>query len=220
MAANPEEMFDDGEDHSLLDEAANNREAHATIFTGVTISDLSRLFNQERDKIRQKIVGVRPVGKSARGAPTYHIGDVAPYLVRASMDIEQYIKKMRPRDMPQALQKPFWDAQNGRLKFMQDAGHLWHTVKVQQVIAGLFKTVRQRIVLFADTVERQTSLSDEQRKIVQAMGDGLLDDIHRAVIESFKDYKPEGDRDEIIENGPPRAEYVEDQEEEDLFGGL
>jgi hypothetical protein len=93
---------------------------------------------------------------------------------------------------------------------------------VQQVVAGLFKTVRQRIVLFADTVERQTSLTEEQRRIVQAMGDGLLDDIHRAIIEQFKNYDPESDRDEIFENGPPSSTIHSDGggEEDDPFGGL
>lgn len=214
MAADPSEI--EGADDAL---AAESRLHYPWLMAGLPVSTLARLFRIERDTVRRKIAGLKPIGER-KGVPLYNVGEAAEYLVTPKVDLEAYLKKLRPQDMPQAIQKSFWDAQNGRLKFMTDAGHLWHTVKVQQTVAEIFKIVRQRVLLFSDTVERQTSLTDEQRRIVTAMGDGLLDDMHAAIVEHFKNAPPSGERDDIFENGPPSANLGQGEDEEDEWGGL
>lgn len=210
MAAEPDDFLDGEEGHA--------RTFMPWLMQGLPVSTLARLFRLERDTIRRKIADLKPIGER-KGVPLYNIADVAERVVTPKVDLEAYLKKLRPQDMPQAIQKSFWDAQNGRLKFMQDAGHLWRTERVQQTIAELFKIVRQRTLLFADTVERQTSLTEDQRRVIQAMADGLLDDMHAAIVENFKNSPVEGGRDDIFENGPPKANVAED-EEEDEWGGL
>ena len=66
------------------------------------------------------------------------------------------------------------------------------------VISGAFKVLRLTILMFVDTVEQRTQLSDEQRRIVQELGDGLLASLERTVEEHFADYKPADD-----EHGTP-----------------
>lgn len=191
------------------------------IMTGLPITELAKMFRTSNQNVRRKLASVKPVGERA-GDPIYNIADAAPFLVKPQIDLEEYIKTLRPVDMPVAIQKQFWDSQNGRLKFMQDAEHLWHTVKVQHVIGELYKVVRQRVQLMADTVERQVGITDEQRKIIQGISDGMLNDLHDSVIEHFKDFKLEGERDDIFENGVPMAQVAPDDiaDDDDPFGGL
>ena len=210
MAADPSETIED----------IGYRQVYDWLMKGLPVSTISRLFRMEVDTARRKIRDLKPVGER-NGYPLYNVAEAAEFLVQPKVDLEAYLKKLRPQDMPQGIQKQFWDAQNGRLKFMADAGHLWRTDKVQRAVADLFKVVRQRTMLFADTVDRQTGLTDEQRAIVQAMADGLLNDLHDAVIEHFKNLPVDGDRDEIFEKGPPSATLNKSTEEEDdPFGGL
>lgn len=209
MAADPSETSDD----------IGYRQVYDWLMKGLPASTISRLFRMEVDTCRRKIRDLKPVGER-NGYPLYSLPEAAEFLVTPRIDLEAYLKKLRPQDMPQGIQKSFWDGQNGRLKFMADAGHLWRTDKVQRVVADMFKVVRQRVMLFADTVDRQTGLTDEQRAIVQAMADGLLNDLHDAVIEHFKNLPVDGDRDEIFEKGPPSATLNKSTEEDDPFGGL
>ena len=209
MAADPSETIED----------IGYRQVYDWLMKGLPVSTISRLFRMEVDTARRKIRDLKPVGER-NGYPLYNVAEAAEFLVQPKVDLEAYLKKLRPQDMPQGIQKQFWDAQNGRLKFMADAGHLWRTDKVQRAVADLFKVVRQRTMLFADTVDRQTGLTDEQRAIVQAMADGLLNDLHDAVIEHFKNLPVDGDRDEIFEKGPPSATLNKSTEEDDPFGGL
>ncbi len=209
MAADPIETSED----------IGYRQVYDWLMKGLPVSTISRLFRMEVDTVRRKIRDLKPVGER-NGYPTYNVADAAEFLVQPKVDLEAYLKKLRPQDMPQGIQKQFWDAQNGRLKFMADAGHLWRTDRVQHVIADAFKVVRQRVLLLADTVDRQTGLTEEQRNIVQNMADGLLNDLHNAIIDHFKNMPPDMERDEIFEKGPPSATLNKSADDEDPFGGL
>ena len=134
---------------------------------GVPVSLLADMFHTSRQNVRHK-AGRRETDRIPRRKPLYDIAHAAERLVKPKVDLAAYIKTLRPADVPVALQKQFWDAQNGRLKYMTDAEDLWHSVKVQMAIGDLFKLIRQRVQLLADTVERQTGLTDEQRRIIKA----------------------------------------------------
>lgn len=208
MAADPIETSED----------IGYRQVYDWLMKGLPVSTVSRLFRMEVDTVRRKIRDLKPVGER-NGYPLYNVAEAAEFLVQPRVDLEAYLKKLRPQDMPQGIQKSFWDAQNQRLKFMADAGHLWRTDRVQHVVADAFKVIRQRVLLFADTVDRQTGLDEKQREIVQHMADGLLEDLHKAVIEHFKSLPSEAERDEIFEKGPPSA-TLNKSEENDDWGGL
>jgi hypothetical protein len=193
-------------------------EARRIVHEGLPITELAKLFRTSNQNVRRKLAGLKPAGDRS-GDPIYNIADAAQYLVKPQVDLAEYIKTLRPADVPVAIQKQFWDAQNGRLKFMEDAKHLWHTARVQHAVGELFKLIRQRVQLLADTVERQAGLTDEQRQILEGISDGLLEDLYHEVREQFGALKVEGERDDVFENGPPAAHIVDD-EEDDPFGGL
>lgn len=173
------------------------------MLSGLTAVELATLFRVKRPAMVEAVSTLKPVGKRGR-TPTYAVADVAPRIVEPALDIETYIKGLKPKDLPPALQKAFWDAQEARQSFEEKAGNLWHTHRVQAVIGQFVMLVRQRLVLATDQVDRMAPLTEEQRRVVQHLLDQLLTELQRSVIEAFKDYKGSGDRQDLYENSPAR----------------
>lgn len=208
----------------MVDEAnkANFHKIRHEIMAGLPITALANMFRTSRQNVRRKLAGIKPVG-DRHGDPIYDIAEAAQCLVKPQVDLAAYIKTLRPVDVPVALQKQFWDGQNGRLKYMEEAGDLWRTAKVQYLIGELFKLIRQRVQLLADTVERQTGLTDAQRKIITGISDAMLIDLSHTITEAFKGYEAKDERDDALENGPPDTISMGDdspEDSDDENGGL
>lgn len=186
---------------------------------GVSCTFLAEAFHVSPHVVRRKLNSLKPVGERG-GDPIYDLAEAAQYLVKPRVDLAAYIKNLRPQDVPVALQKQFWDSQNGRLKYMQEAGELWRTEAVQHLVGDLYKLIRQRVQLLADTVERQTGLTDEQRRIIMAISDNMLIDLSASIKEAFTEYEQQhSERDDVYENGPPGDTPIDD-EDTDHFEGL
>jgi hypothetical protein len=205
-------------------ESTGLHKRRAELASGLPVTELATLFRTNRQNVRKKLAGVKPIGDRA-GDPVYDIYDAAQVLVKPNVDLAEYIKTMRPNDVPPALQKQFWDGQLGRQKFEELAGNLWRTEKVQLAMADLLKIVRQQIQLMSDTVERETGLTEEQRKIIFGISDNVQDSLHKAVLNHFQNYTPVDERDPVFEHGPPAQnidtgdDFASDADALD-FGGL
>lgn len=186
----------------MSDEPKGMHEFRRQMQQGVSATFLAEVFHVSPHVVRRKINALKPVGERG-GDPIYDLAEAAQYLVKPRVDLAEYIKNLRPQDAPVALQKQFWDSQNGRLKYMQEAGELWHTFRVQTAVVDILKVVRQQVRLFSDTVERKTELTEKQRALILGMSDGLLNDMYKAIAEHFGNYDAEGERDEVFEKGPP-----------------
>lgn len=185
----------------------------AEIASGLPVTELAKIFRTSILNVRRKLADVKPIGERA-GDPVYDIAEAAEWLVKPKVDLAAYIKTLRPADVPVALQKQFWDAQLGRQKFEEQAGHSWRTEKVQEAIGDVLKVVRQKVRLFTDTVDRESTLTEEQRAIVTRLSDELLEDMYKGVLEHFQDYDDTNERDDIYENGPPQPAAIAEGEEE------
>ena len=156
----------------------------AILYDGANLSQLGDLFRMDHRSIVAKIHKCKPVG-TRNGVDIYAVHEVAPYLVKPAYDIETYIKKMHHNDLPKMLTKEFWAGQRSRQEFEQREGNLWPTERVVGVVGGLMKLVKMSVRLMADAVDRQAELSDRQRNIVKALGDGMLEELYRNVIDEF-----------------------------------
>jgi len=160
------------------------------IYNGCNLSELSKLFRMDHRNLVEKLHGVPPSGKRGK-ADTWRVHEVAPYLVRPIFDIEEYIKRMHPSELPKMLTKEFWAGQRSRQEYLLKAGDLWPTDRVVEAVGELFKLVKMSATLAADAVERQVELTPRQRTIVINIMDGMLRDLRQAIIEKFEDRAPE-----------------------------
>jgi len=164
----------------------NDDESRALLYDGASLSQLALLFDLDNREIARKLHGVSPCGER-QGYPIYRVKDAAPFLVPPeTRDIEKAIKRMSPKDLPPALTKEYWSAQQARLKFEEDNGDLWRTGDVIEAMSETFKTLRMSILLLRDQVERQTDLTDRQRDIIQTSIDELLNRLADSLLKRFQ----------------------------------
>lgn len=209
------------EDVDAVDTTVQDEATKAMLFDGASVSQLAALFGSDNRTIAKKIQGLRPCGRR-KGHPIYAVKEAAAYLVTPNIDIEAAIRKMRPEDLPAALQREFWTAQSARQKFEEDRGDLWRTDDVIERFAEVFKTMRTTLLMIPDTVERDSMMTDKQKAVVQAIVDTALRDLHKNLISQFENEPdrvhdtPESDDTEVAGDEPERPGEDEDDPAADL----
>ena len=152
-----------------------------------SLFQLSQLFRTDPKSLPKRLFGVRPATKRA-GHPVYNIKEAAARLVEPGYEIEEYIRGMNHTQLPPMLGKEFWNAQQARLKFEKEMGRSYDIEQVIAAISELYQTARMSMLLLADSIERQTSLTEEQRSIIKTEIDGAIDECRNKIVERFKDY--------------------------------
>lgn len=161
---------------------ARSNEEKLALFEGVSISVLAQIFGKDKRAVSEAIKSVRPSGMRG-GYPVYALRDVAKYLVEPVVDIEQYLAKANPKNLPAEFQKDYWTAMLNRQKYEQQKGELWPTGDVLRVFSDVFKKFTMGVRLFSDSVESRTELTEKQRQIINELADGLLNDMRTVLIE-------------------------------------
>jgi hypothetical protein len=184
---------------------------------GLPITTLGEIFKLDHKEVARRLAGrVTPLPSKDKYT-RYRIRDAAPYLCEITTDPEELIKRLSAMKLPPALQDAFWKAQLSRQKYESARGELWSTSRVFDVISSAFKVIRLTILMFTDTVEQRTELNPDQRRIIQELGDGLLQSLNKTLQDEFAFYVPAPD-----EHGAPLSDQEvvsapADDEEEDPF---
>lgn len=154
-----------------------------------TMAQLAQLFHTDAKTLPRRLRGIRPAG-IRNNTRTYDIRDAASRLVKPGYSIEQYLQRMHANELPVGLMKEFWAGQKSRQEFETRAGDLWSTAEVVEALAEAFKTARMTILLMPEGIERETGVTDSQRKILRRLTDGLIDDLREVLVEKFENYVP------------------------------
>jgi hypothetical protein len=151
---------------------------------GGTISDLAALFGIDRKEVRLRIGDIPP--RSKRGSyDVWRVRDVAPRLAKIDEDMTEMVRRVlatHHTDLPKMLSKEFWYGQNQRLKYLQSVGELWDTAAVVDLCGEVFKTLRLSLMLSADAVGRESSLTLKQRHTIETMMHAALEDAREKLV--------------------------------------
>lgn len=181
-------------------------------FSGMTVPRLAQLFRLDRRTVTEKLRAVRPTGER-RGAPTYQVVDAAPYLVEPIIDIAEYLKSAGPGDLPAALQAQYWNAQNGRLKYLEQSKDLWRTPQVLEVLTTVFRSLSQSLRLLADRVEAQVGITVAQREVIEKeISDKAVNMLRQRLIADFEFYIGIKDKEQLAEIKLDELDEDEDDE--------
>lgn len=157
---------------------------------GVTVAFLSQVFQMDPAKVKRLLVNCPIKETRKRGAKqTQHLYDLAKaaaYLVEPMITTEELLAQISKDDLPPAINTAFWDAQLKRQRWEENAAQLWRTETIRPVIGNMFQTIKFTIQLWADTIERQKGLSEEQRELLNQLTDSLQTDIYTAMAENAK----------------------------------
>lgn len=153
----------------------------ALVYGGVSAAWLGHVFGMDKNTIKKKLAKC-PVAMMKKNTPHYAIKEAAAYLVPPKVDLLSYIRSLRPQDLPPILSDAYWAAQLKRQKWEENAGDLWRTTDVLEVLGELAKTLKTTVQLWTDELDRIHGLSDEQRKSLTQMCDGLLLEVHHILV--------------------------------------
>lgn len=156
----------------------------AETYGGVSAHWLGQMFGMDKATVKKKLAkaGVPIVGRRGRG-PLFRLVDAAPYMVKPKIDVEEFIRNMRPNDLPPMLSDMFWAAMLKKQKWELNAADLWRTEDVLSTLGDLWQTIRSRVTLWAEDVDRAHGLTEAQRQEINKLADGLLHSIYQHLVE-------------------------------------
>ena len=161
----------------------------AEVYAGVSAQWLATIFGHDKNTIKKKLSGHCEIVGHYKGGPLYKIADAAQWLVKPKVDLVSYVKSLRPNDLPPILNDAYWAAMLKRQKWEENAGDLWRTEAVLEVFGDLALSFKTTVNLWVEEVDRQESLTPEQRKILTGLCDKLLEQVYEQMVEAPKKKK-------------------------------
>lgn len=151
----------------------------------VSVGWLAKVFRMDPSDVKRRLADCPPVANKKSGY-VYSLPIAARYLVKPVFDVTTYLKNMKPSELPPVLQSAYWDALNKKQKWEENAGQLWRTERVIEVFGDTFKTIKNDMQLWPDTIERQTELTDAHRNILLKLIDSLQDELYQTLVKMAK----------------------------------
>lgn len=153
------------------------------VYKGVSVSWLANVFRMDHNSVKKKLADCPELQKGKGGAPLFDVAIAAQYLVKPKVDINAFVRSLRPADLPPYLQSEFWEAQNKRQKWEENAGDLWRTEKVIEVFGDAFKLMKETMNLWVDGLARKSGVTEDQRRLLTAEIDALQDELHKRLVD-------------------------------------
>lgn len=150
---------------------------------GVSANWLAQIFGYDKNTIRKKLAAAGcPVHRRDSKATYYLISEAAKYLVKPKIDIDQYLRSLKPTDLPPVLSETYWAAMLKRQKWEENAGHLWRTEDVHQVFGDFAISVKTAVTLWVEEVDRHNGITPDQRATIRQLSDNLLETIYEIMV--------------------------------------
>lgn len=180
---------------------AVDEETRSILYQGANMNQLELLFKQDHRTLKRKLFesGIKPSGNRS-GHDVWAVHEVAPWLIKPAFDIEAYVRRMDPRELPKMLTKEYWAGQRSKQEYEKNAGNLWPTEKVVEEVGELMKLVKMSTLLTLDGVERQSELTGRQKEIIKSLMRGMLADMITRIQERFKVPEPYVEQQKTIDD--------------------
>lgn len=149
---------------------------------GVSVVWLAKAFRMTRHAVEKKLKDCRPVARGTYGNPLYDLPEAAAYLVEPKIDLDTYLKNVKPERLPEKLRESVWNSMLKRQRWEEKAAHLWRTETVMSRFAEVLANVRQQLQQIPDKVERLTGLTIEQYKIIRNTIDQVQEEIYQEIL--------------------------------------
>ncbi|MEM1430015.1 MAG: hypothetical protein AAGG09_11210 [Pseudomonadota bacterium] len=156
----------------------------------VTATFISKALGMDRKRVVGLLSKLEPVGLHRRNVPLYNFRQALGVLIQPKVTpkmIEDRLKRMSADDIPASLQKDVWDARLKAQKWMVQAGELWPTEDVLEVLGDTFQTLKTTTQLWIDQIGDNHDLPEKARQELTLLVDGLQKDLHQRLVEMPKE---------------------------------
>lgn len=157
-----------------------------SVIGGVSVSWLMRAFRMSRSKVESKLIACKPIGIGRRGVALYDLPEAASYLVNPRVDLDEYLKGLKPDALPERLREGYWNAMLKQQRWEEKAGQLWRTEKVLDVFSEVLQDMRTKLQLVPESIHRAAGLSEKQHRAATEVVDAIQDDIYQWLIQFAK----------------------------------
>jgi len=154
----------------------------------VTRTFLATVLGMEPRRLVKKLAQCRIIGyaegKASHGerVPLYDFKEAISYCVDPKIDLAAWIKTQTPTSLPPMISKAFWDAEASRQRVMRNAGDLWETQDVLDVLGRVAITIKTTAQLWIEGLPGKASMTSEQYDALRREVAALLDDIHQRLV--------------------------------------
>lgn len=152
----------------------------------VPVHYFASIFKMKPDTIRRRLRNLEPVAWQERATgdvAKYDFVEALPYLIKPKVDIAEWIASQRIQDLPTHISDQFWKAHQTKQRVLKEAGDLWHTEDVLEVLGGLFLMIRDTTKIWIEELPGKSTMTTEQYEKFQRNVDGLLEEIHSRLVE-------------------------------------
>lgn len=185
------------------------------LFGMVSVTFLGKLFRMAPSTAHQRLTHCPVRGRGlGRKGNLYSLREAAAYLVEPKVDIGEFIRTLRPEELPPRLSKDYWDAEIKKQKWARDAGELWHTEDVQEVFGEVFKRLKTTVQLWADDIDRLHGLTDAQRETLTRYTDGFLEEMFNSLMRMSDERETVNTGKQVDEEGLPLPRKSKDDNDE------
>jgi hypothetical protein len=146
---------------------------------------LARVLNMDPMTVRKRLVKCKPCGSVGNNRPVYLFHDAIQYLIKPKMDLSTYLRTLNPTDMPNSINKVYWEAERIKNKVMIETGEAWPTERIINVLGSVFMMIKDRMPLITESI-RDLGASDAVQAKLTEMTDQFQRDLHAALVEMPK----------------------------------
>lgn len=191
------------ENHATRNRVAPDSTGDVPGNTGVSVAYLALAFRMDARTVKERLKACPIHSYKNRGTKMktvlYDLATAASFLVTPALTSKDYLRAVKRNELPPALQQQVWDALLKRQRWEENAGELWRTESVRNVLGSTFQTIKFQMQLWLETLERQVEVTPAQRKLIIKMVDGLQKEIYDALVKQG----------EAGETGPQSSEMEE-----------
>ncbi len=151
---------------------------------GVNVPWLSQFLNMDRKEINRKLSGCPHLpGRGKTSGKIYEPEVALRYLIEPVADLEAFLKKLKPKDVPFRITKAYFDGQAARDEYQLKRNLLFHTDDVLDILVAVLKIVNDESQATTAIIEKTAGLAPKQERLLSNHLKGMNDSIYKTMLE-------------------------------------
>lgn len=143
---------------------------------------LAEVFDMDAATVRKRLVRCPKLGMAGGNRPVYDFKTACSYLLPPRMTAEEFIKTLHHLKLPPEVNKTFWQGLRERLRFLREAGELWHTTDILKVFGQVNMMFKDRIDMWVEDIRDLKGISDEHVAKIEQMAHALKNDLYEDLV--------------------------------------